>query len=251
LIYLHKILPIFVLPFGITLILLLAGLVSRRRPLVWIGFVVLWFSSTPLVSARLMRATEGPTERINATDAPAADAIVVLSEGRTVAPGRAAISEWGDADRFFGGVELFLAGKAPLLVFTGGWTPWTDSAPLEGDILARYATAMGVGPDHILTTGLVTTTAEEAVAVAARLRERGTGAKRVLLVTSAYHMPRAQRLFERAGLTVLAFPVDFQVGAGRGVSALDFLPSAGALGQTQTALRELYGRLFYRALALW
>jgi hypothetical protein len=49
--------------------------------------------------------------------------VSVLSEGRLVAPGNAAVSEWKDADRFFGGVELFKAGKSPLLVFTGGAAP--------------------------------------------------------------------------------------------------------------------------------
>ena len=67
----------------------------------------------------------------------------------------------------------------------------------------------------------------------------------MLLVTSAFHMPRAQVLFERAGLTVVPFPVDFKVSAGGTVSVLDFLPSGGALAQTEMAMREGYGQLFY------
>jgi uncharacterized SAM-binding protein YcdF (DUF218 family) len=58
-------------------------------------------------------------------------------------------------------------------------------------------------------------------------------------------MPRARRLFERAGMSVTPFPVDFKVPAGGTVSVLDFLPAAGALTQTEMALREGYGRLFY------
>jgi hypothetical protein len=57
-IYLHKILPLFLLPTGITLLLVAAGLVFRRRALCWTGLVVLWLSSTPLVSDEIMRATE-------------------------------------------------------------------------------------------------------------------------------------------------------------------------------------------------
>ena len=72
----------------------------------------------PLVSGSLMRAIEGRADRIPASDAPIADAIVVLSGYRIIAPGRAAISEWTDPDRFFCGVELFKAEKSPLLVFT-------------------------------------------------------------------------------------------------------------------------------------
>jgi uncharacterized SAM-binding protein YcdF (DUF218 family) len=67
----------------------------------------------------------------------------------------------------------------------------------------------------------------------------------VLLVTSAFHMPRARRLFERAGMSVIPFPVDFKVSAARVISVLDFLPAAGALTQTEIAMREWYGRLYY------
>jgi uncharacterized SAM-binding protein YcdF (DUF218 family) len=174
-IYLHKILSLFVLPVGITLLLVLAGLRFRRRWLIWSGVAVLWLSSTPLVSGLAVRIAEGWAERGLAADASAADAIVVLSEGRVVAPGNAAVSEWEDADRFFGGVELFKAGKSPLLVFTGGAAPWEPNAALEGDILAGYAKALGVPGGQILKTTRVTNTAEEAQAVATLLRGQFSG----------------------------------------------------------------------------
>ena len=133
----------------------LVGLLLRRRWLIWTGIAFLWLSSIPLVGGFLVRAAEGWAERIPASDAPIVDAIVVLSAGRTIAPGRTSISEWGDPDRFFGGVELFKAGKAPLLVFTEAGSPWEPDAPLEGEILAQHARALGIPPDHIVTTGQV------------------------------------------------------------------------------------------------
>lgn len=241
----------FVLPIGVTLMLVLAGVRFRRWCLIWSGVAVLWLSSTPVVSRLAVRVAEGRAERGLAADASQADAIVVLSEGRVVAPGKAAVSEWNDADRFFGGVELFKAGKSPLLVFTGGAAPWEPKAAPEGDLLAGYAKAMGVPDGQIVKTPRVTNTAEEARAVATLLRARLSGPTwrggppRVLLVTSAFHMPRARRLFERAGMSVIPFPVDFKVSAGGTVSVLDFLPTAEALKQTEMALREAYGRLFY------
>ena len=250
LIYIYKILPIFFLPVGVTLLLVLAGLRLRRRAMIWTGVAMLWLASTPLVSALMIRAVEGWAERGRAPDAPEAAAIVVLSGGRVLAPGKASISEWQDADRYFGGMDLLRAGKAPLLVFTGGWVPWEPEAVPEGEVLAGYAKSMGVSADRVVTTGPVTNTAEEARAVATLLRRRrpwstdsGT-APRVLLVTSAFHMARARRLFERAGLTVLPFPVDFQVSASGSATVLDLLPSASALRQTELAWREMYGRLF-------
>ena len=168
-----------------------------------------------------------------------------------IAPGAGATSEWNDPDRFFGGVELFQLGKAPLLVFTGAPHSWQPNARLEGEILKQYATAMGIPDERIITTGRVLTTADEATAVSALLQARQADPPRVLLVTSAFHMPRAQELFERTGLLVTPFPVDFQVSAVGQLDVLDFLPSPGALKQTQTAIREAYGRLFYWVISLW
>ena len=247
-IYLHKILPALVLPFGIVVMLMLAGLWFRRWKYVWAALFIMWISGTPLVAGQLMRAAEGWTEHRAPSEAPVADVIVVLSTGRSIAPGPGSVSEWNDPDRFYGGLELFQTGKAPLLVFTGGWLPWDPNAALEGDILATHANASGVPAAQIATTGRVSNTAEEAQAVAALLRDRGLPSAHILLVTSAFHMPRAAHLFSRAGLRVSPYVVDFQVPTRSGLSAMDFVPTPGALAQTQAALRELYGRLYYRLI---
>ena len=68
----------------------------------------------------------------------------------------------------------------------------------------------------------------------------------MLLVTSAYHMHRAQMLFARSGLDVLPFPVDFQVAEGKAFTLMDVLPHGESLRQSETALRELYGLAYYQ-----
>ena len=246
-IYLHKILPLFLLPTGITLLLVAAGLVFRRRTLCWIGIGVLWLASTPLVSNQIMRAAEDWQIRLPISTAPTAHAIVVLSGGRVQAPGDPEVSEWGDADRFYGGIDLYRAKKAPLLIFTGGWLPWQPNARLEGDVLIDYAVDLAIPRDRILTTAKVSNTEDEARAVADLLTKRLPAgvAARVLLVTSAFHMRRAQLLFSRAGVESVAFPVDFKVPTGQRPSALLFIPNGGSLSQFETALRELYGLGYY------
>jgi uncharacterized SAM-binding protein YcdF (DUF218 family) len=190
--YLHTILPIFVLPTAITLLLVVIGLVLRRRVLCWMGVVVLWLASTPLVGDAIMRATEGWQGRQPPSAMSVGQAIVVLSEGRVQPPGDSTVSEWMDADRFYGGVALYKANKAPLLIFTGGWSPWQPNAKSEGEVLIGYAMDLGIPRDHMLTTAKVVSTDEEARAVADLLAARvgSNAAPRVLLVTSAFHMRR-------------------------------------------------------------
>ena len=58
-------------------------------------------------------------------------------------------------------------------------------------------------------------------------------------------MPRAARLFRKAGVDCLLFPVDFRFDRDRAVTALDFVPKAESWQMTKTALRECYGLAFY------
>jgi len=246
-IYLHQALPVFLLPTGVTLVLVVAGLMLRRRVPCWIGICILWLASTPLVGEMAMRAAEGWQVRQPISAAPESQAIVVLSGGRMRPPGDLNVSEWGNADRFYGGIELYKAKKAPLLIFTGGWAPWRPNSKPEGEILIPYAADLGVPRDRMLTTPRVVNTYEEARSVANLLAERFgvNSAPQVLLVTSALHMRRAAMLFARAGVNALPFPVDFKVAAEETFSILKLLPNAGSLRQTEIALREFYGTIYY------
>jgi len=244
-ILLNKLLPVFFLPLGVCLILLIFGLARRRRAPIVAAVLLLLICSNPFVGRYAIRSAEGWAERRSVADVVPADAIVVLSAGRTLAPGPDKVSEWQDANRFFGGVELFVAGKGPLLVFTGARPSSDPTAPTEGDVLREYADRLGVPRGHILVTDEVTNTADEAREVLAVLAPRLNRVPRVILVTSAFHMPRAAAQFIAAGMVVDPFPVDFSIAAGRRTTVMDFVPSIPALHLTHTALREFYGRVFY------
>ena len=245
---LSKLLPLALLPLGFSLILLVLGLVGRWRWPVITAALLLWVFSLGMVSQSLWRWLEAPWQRRSALEAPQADAIVVLSGGRHPAPGPARLSEWHDPDRFLAGLDLFRAGKAPRLLFTGGASPFRPGQRPEGQHYLQEAALLGVPEAAMDSTPPVLNTADEAVAIRRLLPARQS---RVLLVTSAFHMRRAQRLFERQGMQVLPFPVDFQA-RGRWAGPLwrdptQWLPSATALEKSSRALRELLGRLVYGA----
>jgi uncharacterized SAM-binding protein YcdF (DUF218 family) len=243
--FLSKLLPLFVLPLGLSLILLTWGLARKRRRLAWTGVAVLVASSNPLMGHVLIRSAEGWTVRRPVADVPVSDAIVVLSAGRSMSPGPDRVTESQDANRFSAGTDLALKGKAPLLVFTGAAIASQPDGPSEGDVLAAEARALGVAADRIAVTGRVLNTADEAREVAAMLRARHLPNARIVLVTSAFHMPRARQLFRQEGLTVEAFPVSFWSSDPGDLSVFWFMPSVTALVKSHTAIREMYGRAFY------
>jgi len=249
-IYLHKLLPLLFLPLGLSMILVAAGILLRRSWVVAAGLVVLFLFSNQLVAQGLIRFLERDVDRIPASESVVGDAIVVLSGSGLSVRGVSRVVEWGDPDRFQAGVELFQAGKAPCLIFTGGWLPWISDAEPEGDVLLQKARLLGIPGGAMATTGKVSNTEEEAVGISRLLGERNTAEPNVrphiLLVTSAFHMQRARLIFERNGLEVTPFPVDFKSSQSGAVSLLDLFPSAGALNVSELALREFYGRLYYR-----
>ena len=171
-----------------------------------------------------------------------ADAIVVLSGMLEINEvGDSTYIEWGDPDRFFGGMALFKAGKAQKLVFTGGKMPWDKLKKTEGEVLKEYAISNGIPSEKIFITKDVENTADEAVAV----KELISPNKRIILVTSAFHMYRAKRLFEKQGFEVIPYKVDYKSERNKEITIIDFLPSTINLELTENGIRELIGRLFY------
>lgn len=171
-----------------------------------------------------------------------ADAIVVLSGMiNQVKSSDGVYPEWGDPDRFFGGIELFKAGKAPKIIFTGGKMPWDTTKLTEGDILKQFAVGQGIHDSAILLTSNVENTADEAKAVFSLIGSN----KKIILVTSAFHMPRSIMHFNKQRFIVDAYPVDYKVNRVSKRTFMDYLPDGDSFRLFNTGYRELIGRLVY------
>ena len=143
------------------------------------GIVILIVCALPATSNILWRQLERGHALQDPSDAPTAEAIVVLSGMlRAVPSGDGFAYEWSEAaDRYFAGVDLALAMKAPKLIFTRGAQPWSAGAP-EGEVLfdARQAGPRAGG--HARLTPPVENTAQEAQAVAEMLSPKAEGSPR-------------------------------------------------------------------------
>ncbi len=208
----------------------------------------LWTFSIGFVADLLWKFIEYPWQRIDEHDAPTADAIIVLSsEGRPQAPGKSNIYEWGDPDRYLAGIRLFQKGKAPKLFFTGGTTPFGKELKDEGILYKEHAISLGIPSYAISTTRKVVNTAQEAIEIRRNLNQINSSSE-ILLVTSAFHMKRAKKLFERQGFLVHPFPVDFNnYRVSRWQSPYKWIPNARSLNRSSNALREVLGRIIYRS----
>jgi uncharacterized SAM-binding protein YcdF (DUF218 family) len=155
-----------------------------------------------------------------------------------VAPWRPYPDLHASADRMWHAARLYRAGKAPLIVLSGG-TVRPGEAP-EAQVMRQFLVDMGVPANTMLLESQSTTTTENAADTARLLRPRGI--RQILLVTSALHMQRARGLFERAGFEVVPAPTDYEV-VERPFRLLDVVPDTEALDGSSRALKEIIGRL--------
>lgn len=244
----NKVLPVFVLPLGVSLLLLAAALRWRRRILIGLPLAVLWLSSTPVLADRLIRTLEDRYPYRSDSQCPNADAVFVLGGGILGArDGPGTHPAWGpSSDRFERALDLYLSGHAHFLVLSAGEQSHARETG-EGDRLREIALQRGVPSDAIVVTRETVNTAAEADALE-DLAARGHW-QRVLLVTSAFHMPRAMQLFRQSSIEIIPVPADYQTSrAGSalpGVGVDQFFPQAEALFRSERTLREYMGILFY------
>jgi uncharacterized SAM-binding protein YcdF (DUF218 family) len=244
---LSKLLNFLVFPLSLGLLFLLASALLRRRSraawaVFWIGFAALYLCSLKPVADALLAPLEGP---FRGQPAPAkAGAIVVLggmSELGSEADGFLDFNE--NADRFIAALALARSIPDSVLVFSGGSGALFDQANSEAPALARVAEGLGFPAQRILTEPDSRNTHENAV-FTRRLLE-GRHMEPIILVTSAFHMPRSLGCFRAAGVPVTPYAVDFRGQEGLG-GPLFFVPDVAHLANSTMAIKEYVGLTIYR-----
>lgn len=231
-------------PLGTALVLIALGLLllgrSRRTgtALVFLAFAWLWAWATPAVSEAFQEHVERPYPAVPVAALPRADAIVLLGGGMAPPSHGRIYPDLGSAsDRVWHAARVFRAGKAPLLLASGGSDPGV-SGQTEASSMTALLVELGVPPVAIVQEARSRTTGENARFSAGLLQARG--AKSILLVTSALHMPRATLEFERLGFRVIPAATDHAQPQYAGVQL--WLPDAGALHDSARAIKEVVGR---------
>ncbi len=247
-----KILPLIISPLGLVIILLFLFFIREKKEFIYSALIFLIVFSNGVISGTFLKLLEFPWKRIDYSSLNYADGIVVLSSGRHLPPGNTKVIEWQDPDRFLAGINLYRANKSKRLIFTGGINPFGPKLPPEGDIYLNEAILMGIPKKSLFTTIPVFNTFQEAKAISKLLNvEIASAQKKIILVTSAFHMQRAKKIFEKEGILVIPFPVDFK-SEKRFSSILrnpiKWMPSSHHLKESTIAIREIIGRIIYKAI---
>jgi uncharacterized SAM-binding protein YcdF (DUF218 family) len=249
---LSKIIDFILLPIcWIFILLLISSLTksqkSRKRSLLSV-LVILTLFSNPWFVNRLYVFYEQPT--ISLLQSENYTWGIVLGGGM-IRPGDEdqsdKINVGETADRFIQPILLYKAGKIKKILITGGNTSIgkikVDKGHETSDV-RQLMISMGVNPKDIYMETKARNTRENALYSAQKLKNY-IKSEEVLLITSAMHMPRSIRCFEKVGFKVKAYPVD-KKGSKNESGLLDLLtPSDQNLSRTSQLIREISGLIIY------
>lgn len=208
-----------------------------------LAVLVLLLASNPQMARLLVTSLEKQYPQQPLHDIAEHDAILVLGGGlRLPVPPARHIQLAGGSDRYMQALRLYRAGRAKHIVLSGG-----NSFPkkgLQGE--AFYASQLlqtwGVPSEAIIVESNSRTTRQNQTNVLPYLQANNF--KTVLLVTSAYHMPRSHRMFKELPISITPAPADILMTGYLVPSVLNWIPSSGALQLTTVALHEYYGMAF-------
>jgi uncharacterized SAM-binding protein YcdF (DUF218 family) len=230
---------------------------KRRRlahTLLWGGLLALIVGGLSPLGDLLIRPLEGRFQPADIAASADIAGIIVLGgaeDSRAADPPQLApLNE--AAERYTEAVALARRLPHARLVFSGGSGMLIASGPQEADVAGRLFEALGIPKERLTLESKSRDTYENAL-FTARLVGPKPG-ERWLLVTSAWHMPRAMGVFRKAGFAVAAWPVDYRAPRELGALRLQSSMPEG-LRRIDFIVREYVGLLVYylagRSEALW
>ena len=148
------------------------------------------------------------------------------------------------ADRFIQAVKLYKLGKVRHIFISGGNGKTEVAQFREGEWTKAECKAMGIPDEAILYEDMSDNTAENALNTKKAL-ERSNLAPPYLLITSAYHMPRASLLYQNAGIQIVPFPCNYYEGK-ESFMIRELIPSPRVLLQWAPYLKETMALAWYK-----
>lgn len=224
------------------LLLATAALLSWYQRQRWLallcstGFVLLYLPATAWLSDALLSPLEARYAPVALEELPSADVIVVLggaTEGASRFDSRGNLNQ--ASERLLRGLELYRAGKAPIVLLSGGASP--PKRP-EAFYMAQWLQDLGMPPSALLVETDSLTTYDNALYTAGILQSKGL--KSVLLVTSAAHMRRALATFRKQGIDPIPVATDYEVPEHVGPLPA-WVPTWQRLGRANRAIHEWFG----------
>lgn len=248
---LSKTLDYLLMPFLWVLLLLLLALflksAKKKRFCLAAAVVILVVLSNPFLGSEAWRAWE--MDAVPVSQVQPHDVAIILTgvtKYRSDIPDRIHTSK--GADRFLQALQLYQLGKVNKFLISGGKGRIleTEGVP-EADQIEKILLMAGVPEEDIITESNSRNTRENAVNTAQVLAQHPEW-KRLLLVTSAFHMRRAEGCFRKAGVKTDPYSTDFYARERSYTPDEIIIPSIEAFNLWHLLIHEVAGYVIYKLL---
>jgi uncharacterized SAM-binding protein YcdF (DUF218 family) len=206
-----------------------------RKQLFWCATIVLLFFSNSFIVGKVFNAYEGnppPHQRY--------DIGIVLGGFAGYDKKKKEIVFSNAADRFYKTIELYQNGDIDQILISGGNANLIDNEAKEADIAADYLKKIGIPDTAILIENQSRNTVENA-AFSRKLIEKVNPNAKVLVITSAWHIPRVRVIFSKHfKKDIYFYPTNYIGKTSYSLSDM-LLPSVNAFISWQLILKEWVG----------
>jgi uncharacterized SAM-binding protein YcdF (DUF218 family) len=252
--FLYSLLLKLLYPTSLVALLLLGSALLRkreapRRTCFWLAVTLLLLCGNGWVVGALTKHLEW--KYLPPNPVPQADCILILSGGTlTRTPPRPTVEVTDAGDRILYGAYLYRQGKATNIICTGGLASVANGQRAYADDMAELLENLGISKGAIIRETQAGNTREHALCLGTVLQDHNF--KRVLLVTSAAHMPRSMGVFKRLCpfVEVIAAPTDFHVTEPAAIPwyqhLMAIVPTPQHLSEFSDVMHEYLGMAYYR-----
>lgn len=247
---LSKVLDFLLSPFlWIFLILLYAFFCKRsvrKKRALLVGLLLLFFFSNSFIANKAFHAWEG--DPVSLSTLKDYNTAIVLTGVASYRKGYADRIFFGKgADRVLHTVQLYKLAKVKKILISGGSGALSGEKIAEADQLKLVFRFCGVPDSDIILENKSRNTKESSRYTKSLIDSMGINGD-FLLVTSAFHMPRSVGCFEKAGLNVDAYPVDFYSNDEENDLEEFIVPSVDAISKWTILIHEVFGYLVYKVM---
>lgn len=245
---LSKLLHLFLMPFLWVLLFLFLALflkpVKYKKRFLILALGILIVLSNPFLENEAWRAWEVKATPVN--EVSQYDVAIILTGVtgyREDVPDR--IHTHKGADRFLHPLQLYRLGKIKQFLISGGDGRVTGTAVPEAEQIEKVLLMAGVAEEDIITESNSRNTYENAINTAKLLAKHPEWKKR-LLVTSAFHMRRAEACFTKAGIETDTYSTDFYATPRYLTPDETIIPNVSSLEKWHLLIHEIAGFLMYK-----
>lgn len=246
---LSKILGYFIKPFNLILIFLIASWFFKnkkwRKNLQWISMGLFLFFSNGIIFNECLLLWEKPAIAINELNSDYDLAVVLGGTTDVDREPKDRLFFHKGADRVTHALNLYHAGKIKKILFTGGNARLFEDPNRDNSPIFDFYVLCGVAPEDIIIESASRNTHENALYVKDLVSSNAKKGK-VILITSAFHMRRAEGCFRKVGIDVTGFSTDFYSALPKDRFGFDgIIPSPAVLSNWNFLIKEWIGYVSY------